>query len=144
MFKLISYFIKNIIEQPQPLPPHIDYEKALKKFERDKSRKQVKNIEKWDHKLTDRWIGREIEYRNSEPLRISSTCFRGRIVKILPANYAIVEAAYVTRFHVKTYYLPRHKRSYKKEGSKFPWQPLEKKILHQVRFMGGRWKHVGD
>lgn len=148
MFKLLCYIVGSIVNQFKIIPtiPPIsakDYDEALKKFHQDNPRKKIKNIEKWDHKVSDRWVGREIEYRDSKPLYVNSICYKGRVTQILPAHYAVVEVTYITSFPIKEYGSYK-KRYYKKVGLKFPWKPIDKKTLHKVRFMGGRWKHVGE
>lgn len=92
------------------------------------------------------WLGKEVEYRSCHPLTFSRQVFRGRIIKVCPHEYFIVEAHYVSSFSVKEY--PRKKRPYKKsylkKSPKNPWKEM-KSELHLVKLVGrnkSRWKMI--
>lgn len=104
--------------------------------------------------MFDKWLNREIEYRDSLPLSENTQCFRGRIIQLIPYCFALVEATYVTSFPVRHYDITlknpqglewfrkkHHKTVYLRDGLKFAWRPINK-ITHIVKFTGKRWKKV--
>lgn len=102
----------------------------------------------------ERWIGREVEYRDGGRLRDNGLVWRGRIIELETSpygdytGYARVRPTHVSAITLKCErygMINRYKTKYYVAfRKKIPWSSRKNKSDHILMWSGYRWKCVGD
>ena len=100
-----------------------------------------------------KWLGRQIEFRDNTDLEHDSIVYQGRIISIAPDFnlYAIAQITHERQIECKQIY-PKKYFLYKTVVTKYkyPFKNIEKELYHLVKLTGqwnmprsGHWKSQG-